>query len=1206
MQGQAVSVKQAKTKRQLQEENEDLRARLAVAEQAARALQAGLVEEALHEAHQSLEQKVCERTTELVHAHATMQAERQRLHDVLNVLPAYVVLLTADHQVPFANRFFEERFGKSHGRRCYEYLFQRTEPCENCESFEVLNRHAPHRWEWTGPDGRSYDIYDFPFPAADGSTLVLEMGIDITERKRAEAALKEINETLEQRVAERTRELTELKDRLAADLAAMTRLHEISTRFVRESDVPSLLQQTLAAALEFSGADMGHIQFLDPASGRLDIVAHDGFDPPFLDFFTQLEVGQDSRGLAGGPAERLVIEDVMHHPEFVGKPVLDMLLSAGVRALQSTPLCARTGLLLGWLTTYSRARRRPQEHDLRLLDLLARQLADLVERSQAEEALRRAKEEWERTFDTVPDLIAILDREHRMVRANRAMTQRLRRPLESYLGQVCYPCVHGTDRPPKTCPHVMTMADGREHTAEMHSSQLGGDFLVSTTPLRDAQGRQIGSVHVARDITERKLAEDRGRLLAEVTSQLLASDQPQQVVESLCRKVTGHLGCHVFFNYLVDQSSGRLRLNASAGIPDQTARQIEWLEGDGTVCGCVACEGRRIVAEHIQTGTDPRTELVRSFGIQAYACHPLLNQGQVIGTLSFGSRTKPTFSEDELELMRIVADQVAIAMQRLRLLETLQQHARSAEAANAAKDQFLANVSHELRTPMAAILGMTDLALAADLDPTVRDYLKTSKEAADGLMHLLNEILDFSRIAAGGIQLELAPFHLRATLEQTVKTLGVRAAEKDLKLVCELPEELPDRLVGDSLRLRQVLTNLIGNAIKFTAHGQVAVRVTRLPIPAEECPGDAAEVLLQFDVKDTGMGIAPANRERIFAPFTQVDASMSRQFGGTGLGLTIASRLVELMRGRIWVDSELDRGSTFHFTARFQVPAGLPETVLQDEPESGEDACGATASRPLRPLRVLLAEDTIANQKLVLAILGERGHTVQLAANGREAVALIQQQDFDLVLMDVQMPLVDGFQATGAIRALCDPAKAQVPIVAMTAHARAGDQPRCLAAGMDAYLTTPITSRALIAMVESLADRAAPARAARPPASPPPCDAALEVFDCQAALASLDGRASLLQKMTTYFFPDAPHCLAEMQAGLKGGAPDTIARAAHRLNGTLIYLGAAPASQAAHCVEQAGIAGDLAQAASAIEALTAQVARLDAALRSWSPDTAAQ
>ena len=390
MQGQAVSVKQAKTKRQLQEENEDLRARLAVAEQAARALQAGLVEEALHEAHQSLEQKVCERTTELVHAHATMQAERQRLHDVLNVLPAYVVLLTADHQVPFANRFFEERFGKSHGRRCYEYLFQRTEPCENCESFEVLNRHAPHRWEWTGPDGRSYDIYDFPFPAADGSTLVLEMGIDITERKRAEAALKEINETLEQRVAERTRELTELKDRLAADLAAMTRLHEISTRFVRESDVPSLLQQTLAAALEFSGADMGHIQFLDPASGRLDIVAHDGFDPPFLDFFTQLEVGQDSRGLAGGPAERLVIEDVMHHPEFVGKPVLDMLLSAGVRALQSTPLCARTGLLLGWLTTYSRARRRPQEHDLRLLDLLARQLAYLVERSQAEEAFRRA------------------------------------------------------------------------------------------------------------------------------------------------------------------------------------------------------------------------------------------------------------------------------------------------------------------------------------------------------------------------------------------------------------------------------------------------------------------------------------------------------------------------------------------------------------------------------------------------------------------------------------------------------------------------------------------------------------------------------------------------------------------------------------------------------------------------------------------------
>jgi len=500
-------------------------------------------------------------------------------------------------------------------------------------------------------------------------------------------------------------------------------------------------------------------------------------------------------------------------------------------------------------------------------DLRAR-LADLVERSQAEEALRRAKEEWERTFDTLPDLIAILDREHRIVRANRAMTQRLGAPLEECRGQICYHCVHGTDRPPGCCPHVLTLADGQEHTAEVHEPRLGGDFLVTTTPLRDERGRHIGSVHIARDITKRKLAEDRRRLLSEVTLQLLASDEPQRVVESLCHKITDHLGCHVFFNYLVDEATGRLHLNACAGIPDETTRQIEWLDCGAAVCACVARDGRPIVVEQVQTAPDPRCDLVRSFGIQAYACHPLLNQGQVIGTLSFGSRTTSSFGQDELEMMRTVADQVALAMQRLRLLETSQQHARTAEAANAAKDQFLANVSHELRTPMAAILGMTELALKADLAPTVREYLRTAKESADGLMQLLNEILDFSRMEAGKFPLQTTPFCLRTILDQTLKTLDLRACEKGLKLVAELPRELPNRLVGDPLRLQQILTNLIGNAIKFTAQGEVMVRVTALPLPDEDrCGAATEEVLLQFDVTDTGMGIPPADQQRIFAPF---------------------------------------------------------------------------------------------------------------------------------------------------------------------------------------------------------------------------------------------------------------------------------------------------------------------------------------------------
>jgi len=226
------------------------------------------------------------------------------------------------------------------------------------------------------------------------------------------------------------------------------------------------------------------------------------------------------------------------------------------------------------------------------------------------------------------------------------------------------------------------------------------------------------------------------------------------------------------------------------------------------VCGCVARDGCRIVAERVQTAGDPRCELVRSLDIQAYACHPLLDRGRVIGTLSFGSRTRDGFSADDLSLMRTVADHVAIAMQRIQLLRTSQQHAREAEAASLAKSQFLANMSHELRTPLNAILGMTDLALGEQIAPLVRDYLQTARQSADTLLELLNEILDLSRIEAGRFELESAPFSLRGLVEQTVKLLGVQAYEKGLEMACNLPADVPDAVVGDSLRLRQVLVNL--------------------------------------------------------------------------------------------------------------------------------------------------------------------------------------------------------------------------------------------------------------------------------------------------------------------------------------------------------------------------------------------------------------
>ena len=637
-------------------------------------------------------------------------------------------------------------------------------------------------------------------------------------------------------------------------------------------------------------------------------------------------------------------------------------------------------------------------------------------------------------------------------------------------------------------------------------------------------------VSYARDAFEheqlRARAEDRTRLLSEVTAELLSSDQPQQIVDSLCRKVMGHLDCQAFFNFLVDEESQRLHLNACAGVTAETARELEWLDFGVAVCGCAARDGCRIVAEDIGTKPDPRTELVRSLGIRAYACHPLMNQGRVIGTLSFGSRSKTAFAEDELALMKAVTDHVAIAMQRVRLLQSLERHAAAAEAANRAKSRFLANMSHELRTPMNAILGMIDLALPKATDPVVHDFLTTAKGSADLLLTLLADLLDSAKIESGKMELEPAPFSLRKMLDQITRVLSLKADEKGLVFRCRIPDDMPDGVVGDRIRLQQVLLNLAGNAIKFTDRGEVEIGLRTV---SEE--GDAR---LEFAVRDTGIGISPANRERLFQPFSQVDPAIARRFGGTGLGLSISKSLVDMMGGEISVESEEGKGSTFFFTVRLPLAKELP-------PELSAPAVLPPA--PPAQLHVLLVEDNPANQKLASYILRERGHVVEIAGDGREAIALAAQCRYDAILMDVQMPGMDGYEATAAIRRreaekgtgpICrngpeagtdakrwsahkldlSPFPRRTPIIAMTAHAMRGDREQCLAAGMDGYLSKPVKAREMLGLVESLACGTPPVAqfepAASPPAETPPRNATL-VYDPAAALRALflqssDGR----------------------------------------------------------------------------------------------------
>jgi CheY-like chemotaxis protein len=351
---------------------------------------------------------------------------------------------------------------------------------------------------------------------------------------------------------------------------------------------------------------------------------------------------------------------------------------------------------------------------------------------------------------------------------------------------------------------------------------------------------------------------------------------------------------------------------------------------------------------------------------------------------------------------------------------------------------------------MNGILGMTELALATDLDDEQKELLETAKVSADSLLALLNDILDFSKIEADRLEIAAEPFALRRCIDDSVRALAFRAEGKGLDLTVGIDDAVPDRLVGDQGRLRQVLINLVGNAIKFTNEGHIRIRVK---LEGE----DAGEATLLFSVTDTGIGMSGDTQAIVFEAFRQADGSSTRRHGGTGLGLAICKRLVEMMGGEIWAESEMRRGSTFQFTARF----GLQAATL---PSAVPDGAGEKATQPLQ---ILLAEDNPVNQTVATRVLEGAGHTVTLVGDGLEAVAAVRCSQFDLVLMDVQMPIMDGLEATRKIRQLATNGERRIPILAMTAHAMKGDRERCVEAGMDGFVAKPVHGRELLEAVQS-------------------------------------------------------------------------------------------------------------------------------------------
>ena len=518
------------------------------------------------------------------------------------------------------------------------------------------------------------------------------------------------------------------------------------------------------------------------------------------------------------------------------------------------------------------------------------------------------------------------------------------------------------------------------------------------TPLMDPDGRFVGVISLAQDITERMRAEEALR-----------------------------------------ESEERFRgtfENAAVGIAHKDA-DGRFLRVNETYCGIVGYTREELLARTFQDITYPEdlvaeleqfTRLMRG-ELSRYSLEKryIRKDGSIVwidmsSSLQRDAAGGPAYA---IAILQDISD-------RKRLESELRQAKEAAEAANRAKDEFLANVSHEIRTPFGAILGMTELVLDTPLTDDQRQCLETAKSAADSLLGLVDDLLDFEKIEAGKLELAPAEFSLRATLGDTVRTLAVRARAKGLELACDVQPDVPDALVGDAGRLRQVLLNLIGNAIKFTEQGEVAVRVEVADGPAPE-----GEAVLRFAVTDTGIGIPPDERERIFRAFEQADSSTTRRYGGTGLGLTIAARLVGLMGGEIGVESEPGRGSTFSFTARFGRQSHPSEPVDARPSDAISEAAPATGVRTA-------AHPGGRGQRVQLAAPGAAadpaGHAVRVATDGREALDLAVEEAFDLLLLDVHMPELDGFQVVRAIRERERATGGHLPVIALTASARKEDR----------------------------------------------------------------------------------------------------------------------------------------------------------------------